>query len=82
MAKGTDRIVYRRPSGEWVEKSTTSGHAASVHKTQSAAIEAAHSTLERQGGGELITKGLDGRIRSKDTVSPGNDPCPPKDSEH
>ena len=38
--------------------------------------------LKNQGGGELITKGLDGKIRSKDTIPPGNDPNPPKDKEH
>lgn len=27
-------------------------------------------------------EGLDGRIRSKDTIPPGNDPNPPKDREH
>lgn len=29
---------------------------------------------------ELITQGRDGRIRSKDSF--GNDPCPPRDTEH
>ena len=26
--------------------------------------------------------GRDGRIRDKDTIPPGNDPHPPKDTEH
>ena len=30
--------------------------------------------LKKQGGGELTTKGVDGKIRDKDTVAPGNDP--------
>jgi hypothetical protein len=30
----------------------------------------------------LTIKGRNGRIRSKDTIKPGNDPCPPKDKEH
>jgi hypothetical protein len=38
--------------------------------------------LKNQGGGELTTKGTDGKIRSKDTIPPGNDPYPPKDTEH
>ena len=33
-------------------------------------------------GEEVTTKGRDGKFRSKDTVAPGNDPCPPKDAEH
>ena len=42
----------------------------------------AREMLDNQGGGELITKGLDGKIRSKDTIAPGPDPNPPKDTEH
>ena len=38
--------------------------------------------LRNQGGGELTTMGRDHKIRSKDTISPGNDPCPPRDKEH
>jgi len=38
--------------------------------------------LGNQGGGELSIKGRDGRIRSKDTIAPGNDPFPPRDTEH
>jgi hypothetical protein len=38
--------------------------------------------LKRQGGGELITKGENGKIRSKDTIKPGNDPRNIKDREH
>lgn len=53
-----------------------------VYKTQGEAIEAAKQTLYKQGGGELIVKGRDGRIRSKDTITPGRDPNPPRDREH
>jgi hypothetical protein len=38
--------------------------------------------LGNQGGGELSTHGRDGKIRSKDTIKPGNDPNPPRDTEH
>ena len=38
--------------------------------------------LRNQGGGERTTMGLDGKIKSKDTIALGNDPCPPKDKEH
>lgn len=38
--------------------------------------------LKKSGGGELITKGKDQKIRSKDTIKPGYDSCPPKDKEH
>jgi hypothetical protein len=46
------------------------------------AEQAAREMLTNQGGGELTTKGVDGKIRSKDTIAPGKDPNPPKDKEH
>jgi hypothetical protein len=74
--------VYRREDGMWINKRNDSGRASSVHGTQREANDAAKKMLHNQGGGELIVKGLDGRIRSKDTIAPGNDPNPPKDTEH
>lgn len=82
MSKGRDRSVSRRPDGTWANKRNDSERASSVHTTQRAAEQAARETLSNQGGGELTTMGRDGRIRSKDTIAPGNDPNPPKDREH
>lgn len=82
MSKGRDRTIFRRPDGTWVNKRNDASRATSVHKTQRDAEQAGRENLRRQGGGELITKGLDGKIRSKDTIAPGNDPFPPRDTEH
>ena len=82
MSKGRDRIVYRRADGKWVNKRNDSQRASTVNETQKEAEKAAREMLRNQGGGELTTKGLDGRIRSKDTIEPGNDPNPPKDTEN
>lgn len=82
MSKGKDRTVYRRSDGVWVNKRNDADKASSLHKTQKDAENAARQNLKNQGGGELTTKGLDGKIRSKDTIPPGNDPNPPKDKEH
>jgi hypothetical protein len=38
--------------------------------------------LQNQGGGELTIIGRDGKIRSKDTIAPGNDPSKIRDTEH
>ena len=81
MSKGRDRTVYRR-GNEWINKRNDSGKASSVHGTQADALKAAKGMLQNQGGGELITKGRDGKIRSKDTIPPGRDPYPPRDREH
>ena len=80
--KKSGRTVYRRNDGNWVNKRNDSNRASSIHKTQKEAENAARDMLNKQGGGDLTTKGVDGKIRSKDTIAPGNDPNPPKDEEH
>ena len=78
MSKGRDRMVFRREDDKWANKRNDAGKASSLHDTQGGAEKAAREMLSHQGGGELIVKGLDGKIRDKDTVPPGNDPYPPK----
>jgi hypothetical protein len=80
--KGRDRTIFRREDGKWANKRNDAGKASSVHETQKEAEEAGKEMLENQGGGELTVKGRDGKIRSKDTIEPGNDPNPPKDTEN
>lgn len=82
MSKDRDRTVSRRADGTWVNKRHDASKASSVHSTQKDALSSAKTMLTNQGGGELITKGTDGKIRSKDTIAPGNDPFPPRDKEH
>ena len=82
MSKGRDRIVYQRPDRQWANKRNDADKASSLHKTQKSAADSAKQMLGNQGGGELTIKGLDGRIRSKDTIPPGNDPNRPRDQEH
>ncbi len=82
MSKDRDRTVYKRDDGKWVNKRNDAGKASSVHDTQKEANDSARGMLKNQGGGELTTKGRDGKIRSKDTIPPGNDPFPPRDKEH
>lgn len=80
--KGRDRVVSQRPDGKWANKRNDADRASSLHDTQKDAAEAAKEMLVNQGGGELSIKGLNGKIRSKDTIAPGNDPNPPRDTEH
>lgn len=82
MSKGKDRTVFQRPNGQWANKKNDAEKASSLHKTQKEAEQAAREMLRNQGGGELTTKGVDGKIRSKDTIAPGKDPNPPTDKEH
>lgn len=82
MSKDRDRMIYRRENGDWVNQRNDADKASSLHRTQKEAIEAGKQMLTNQGGGELSVKGLNGQIRSKDTIAPGNDPNPPRDKEH
>lgn len=82
MSKDQDRTVFQRDDGKWVNKRNDAERASSVHGTQRDAAQSAKAMLKNQGGGELTTMGRSGQIRSKDTISPGNDPFPPRDKEH
>ena len=82
MSKGRDRTIFKNSDGTWSNKRNDSEKASSRHITQQGAIEAAKAMLKKNGGGELTIKGVDGKIRSKDTIAPGNDPYPPRDTEH
>ena len=79
---GSGRTVSKRPDGQWANQKNGGSRASSLHATQAQAQAAAQQMLQNSGGGELTIKGRDGKIRSKDTVAPGNDPNPPKDKEH
>lgn len=74
MSKGQDRTVYKRDDGKWGNKRNDAGRDSSVHDTQKEAHDSAKEMLKNQGGGELTTKGVNGKIREKDTIHPGNDP--------
>jgi hypothetical protein len=74
---GNRRIVSPNPDGGWDVNKPGASRASSHHERQADAQSAARRYLYNEGGGELITQGRDGRIRSKDTIAPGNDPYPP-----
>jgi len=82
MSKGRDRTVFKRTDGKWSNKRNDADRASGIHDTQKEAGKEARKMLKKQGGGELTTMGRDGKIRSKDTIAPGHDPNPPKDTEN
>jgi hypothetical protein len=67
---------------DWVVRKTGAERASARLDTQRKADQRAAEILRNVGGGERVTHGVDGKIRSKDTIAPGNDPNPPKDKEH
>jgi len=68
----------KRVNSVWLNKKNDADRASSTHETQQEAMDAARDMLGNQGGGELTIKGVDGKIRDKKTIKPGNDPYPPK----
>jgi hypothetical protein len=68
--------------GKWNVKTPGKATPDSSHRTQRAAEQAAKQGVKHAGGGEVITHGRDGRIRDSDTVAPGRDPNPPRDTKH
>lgn len=76
-----DRMVFRRASdSKWIDKRNGASRGF-VHDTQGSAAAGAKQHLLNSGGGDLSIKGLDGKIRSKDTIG-RPDPLPPRDREH
>jgi hypothetical protein len=76
------RHVVKNPKSGWDVKAGGAKRASAHEKTQSAAEKTAKKIVGNAGGGEVVIHGEDGRIRDKDTVAPGRDPNPPKDTRH
>lgn len=76
------RIVSPNPGGGWDVKKPGASRSSAHLDLQRDADRRAGEILRNEGGGERITQGRDGKIRSKDTIAPGNDPNPPRDREH
>lgn len=58
----------------WAILKPDADRASSIHRRQADAVDRAREILRNDGGGELITHGIDGRMRDADTVHPGGDP--------
>lgn len=82
MAKNNNRHVVRNPDGGWDVKAPGASRASAHRETQAAAEQRAKEIVRNLGGGEVRIHGRDGRIRDSDTVAPGNDPNPPRDTRH
>lgn len=76
-----NRHVVRTPGGGWDVKAPGAQRSSSHHGTQAEAIDRARKIVHNAGGGEVITHRRDGRIRDSDTIAPGNDPFPPRDTQ-
>jgi hypothetical protein len=75
MGKGNDnnRYVQRHGGGGWEVVKEGHSRASAVTGTQGEAIDRAREIVRNAGGGELVIKNEQGRIRDTDTVSPGRE---------
>ena len=78
MAKANYHVSGNRKSGYSVKREGASRE--SVRTTTKAKAERLAKQFSRnQGGGEVRIHRPNGQIMDSDTVSNGNDPCPPRD---
>ena len=76
-----DRYVTKQGE-DWAVKKAGAKRASDVFDTQREAEIRAKEIVGNLGGGEVRIQGRDGKWRDSDTVSPGNDPFPPRDKKH
>ena len=61
----TRRTITPKAEGGWT---VDGGPGGQTHRTQAAAQKAARADLMRSGGGELVLKGRDGKVRDQSTI--------------
>ena len=77
-----DHVTTDNEAGMWRAKKAGADRAGGLYNTQAEAEKAAKGFSGNSGGGEVRIHRPDGTIRDSDTVAPGNDPCPPRDTKH
>jgi hypothetical protein len=75
-----ERHVVPDPDGGWDVKAPGGGRSSGHFPTQEKAIDRAREIVRNTGGGEVVIHDRGGRVRDSDTVPPGNDPNPPRDT--
>jgi hypothetical protein len=76
-------VTNRKGGDDWRVVKEGAGRASATAGTQKEAEKIAKELSGNNGGGEVrIHRPNGGPIRDSDTVSPGNDPYPPKDKKH
>ncbi len=81
MPKRNERHVSPHPDGGWQVTKPGASRPSSRIPTQTDGIDRARDILHNGGGGEIVIHRPDGTIRDSDTVAPGNDPYPPRDTK-
>jgi Uncharacterized protein conserved in bacteria (DUF2188) len=74
-------LVVRRLEARFPTSSASAEERAlgAERKREAQGIDRAREIVHRSGGGEVVIHRPDGSIGDSDTVSPGQDPDPPRD---
>lgn len=65
-----DRYVVELPNGGWVVQTEAGDRASDMCRSQEEAMNRARAIVRSLGGGAVIVKGRDGRVRMRDSVPP------------
>lgn len=76
-----ERHVTPHPEGGWQVRKPGASRASDRTETQADAVDRARAILRNDSGGEIVIHNRQGQIRDSDTVAPGNDPNPPRDTK-
>lgn len=79
MSKKPNVWITPRPDGDWNIRREGNKNPTRVVTTKKEAEEIGRE-IAKKDGVNRISQGKDGKIISHDSF--GNDPCPPKDTEH
>lgn len=80
MTKRNARHVTPHPDGGWQVTAPGASRPSARTPTQAEAIDRARDIIQNSGGGEVVIHGRNGQIRDSDTIPPGHDPNPPRDT--
>lgn len=75
------RHVVPNPDGGWDVRAPGAQRSSGHSDTQADAISRAREIVHNAGGGEVVIHNRQGQIRDSDTIAPGNDPNPPRDTK-
>ena len=76
-----ERHVVPNLDGGWDVTAPGADRASAHRDTQAEAVGRAREIVQNSGGGEVVIHDREGRIRDSDTIAPGNDPNPPRDTK-
>jgi uncharacterized protein YdaT len=81
VSKNNRRHVVPNQDGGWDVRAPGAQRASTHEQTQADAVRRAREIVGNTGGGEVVIHGRNGQIRDSDTIAPGNDPNPPRDTK-